>query len=184
MQPNDLASIQSARLDLIVMSPEFLAASLAGDRAAATQILGIEPPDEWLEERSLIRRRLDQLAEDPGELPWLVRAVVRRSDQTMLGYIGFHEPPGSAHLQPYAPGGAEIGYTICSAYRRQGYASEACAAMINWAAEQHGVPAFVLSIAPDNTPSQRIAARLGFVKVGSQIDEEDGLEEILVLRRG
>ena len=45
-------------------------------------------------------------------------------------------------------------------------------------AQQQGVKRFVLSISPQNQPSLRIAAHFGFVKIGEQIDEEDGLEEI------
>jgi RimJ/RimL family protein N-acetyltransferase len=45
-------------------------------------------------------------------------------------------------------------------------------------ARQQGVTRFVLSISPTNAPSVRIANRLGFVKIGSQMDEADGLEEI------
>ncbi|MBX3014580.1 MAG: hypothetical protein KF832_23880 [Caldilineaceae bacterium] len=37
---------------------------------------------------------------------------------------------------------------------------------------------FILSISPENQPSLRIAAHFGFVKIGSQLDEEDGVEEI------
>jgi RimJ/RimL family protein N-acetyltransferase len=38
------------------------------------------------------------------------------------------------------------------------------------------------SIAPGNTPSLRIAERLGFVQVGEQIDEIDGLELVFERR--
>lgn len=62
-------------------------------------------------------------------------------------------------------------------FRRQGYATEACAALMDWA-QQQGVTRFILSISPQNEPSLRIAAHFGFVKVGSQIDEEDGIEDI------
>ena len=50
---------------------------------------------------------------------------------------------------------------------------------MKWACEAHGVRRFVLSIRPDNIPSQALAAQLGFVRIGSHIDEVDGLEEIL-----
>jgi [ribosomal protein S5]-alanine N-acetyltransferase len=36
----------------------------------------------------------------------------------------------------------------------------------------------VLSISPDNTPSLRLAAALGFKKIGSHVDEDDGVEDI------
>ena len=50
---------------------------------------------------------------------------------------------------------------------------------MRWAHQVHGVTRFVLSIRPDNTASQALAAGLGFVRIGSHIDEVDGLEDIL-----
>jgi RimJ/RimL family protein N-acetyltransferase len=50
---------------------------------------------------------------------------------------------------------------------------------MRWAHQIHGVTRFVLSIRPDNIASQALAAGLGFVRIGSHIDEVDGLEEIL-----
>lgn len=63
-------------------------------------------------------------------------------------------------------------------YRRQGFAYEAAGALMNWARTEHGVKRFVVSISPENTPSLALAAKFGFRKIGSHIDEVDGLEEI------
>jgi RimJ/RimL family protein N-acetyltransferase len=52
---------------------------------------------------------------------------------------------------------------------------------MRWARDEHGITEFVVSISPGNTPSLRLAASLGFVKVGSHIDEVDGLEDIFRL---
>ena len=126
---------------------------------------------------------LGRLTDEPEVQPWLARAMVRREDRRMIGHAGFHGRPGMAHLQPYAPGGVEMGYTVFTPYRRQGYAAEALEALMGWAAAQ-GVPWFVLSIAPANAASQAIARRFGFVKVGEQIDEIDGVEEVFARRGG
>jgi len=40
----------------------------------------------------------------------------------------------------------------------------------------HAVSAVRASIAPENEPSLRIAKRLGFRRIGEQMDEVDGLE--------
>jgi RimJ/RimL family protein N-acetyltransferase len=50
-------------------------------------------------------------------------------------------------------------------------------ALIAHAAEA-GVPRVRLSIAPDNVASLGVARKLGFERVGEQIDEEDGLEYV------
>lgn len=45
-----------------------------------------------------------------------------------------------------------------------------------WAAQEHGVRRFVLSIRPDNLPSQRIAQHFDFRKIGSHIDKGDAFD--------
>jgi GNAT superfamily N-acetyltransferase len=80
------------------------------------------------------------------------------------------------------PGAVEFGFTVFPSFRRQGYAREASLAMMRWARQTHGVIRFILSIRPDNTASQALAAQLGFVRIGSHIDEVDGLEDVLEYR--
>lgn len=75
---------------------------------------------------------------------------------------------------------AEIGYTIFEPWRRRGIAGEALAAMLRFASE-NGADHAVLSIAPDNVPSLRLASRFGFRKIGTQIDDIDGPEDVFLL---
>jgi [ribosomal protein S5]-alanine N-acetyltransferase len=173
-------TIQSERLDLISLLPSFLEASLAGEHGTATQRLGVIVPPEWWCETALMHRRLDQLRADPTLQPWLLRAIVLRRTQEMVGCIGFHTEPDPDYLRELAPGGVELGYKIFAPFRRQGYATEACAALMAWACQNHHVTRFVVSISPNNLPSLRIAQHFGFQKVGMHIDEVDGLEEIFV----
>ena len=123
--------------------------------------------------------RLRQLEEDPAVSPWLLRAMVSRADRCLVGYIGFHTAPGPAYLEPYSPGAVELGFTVFPPYRRRGYARESCNTLIRWAREFHGVTRFVMTIRPDNIASQSLAKSLGFIKIGSHIDDVDGLEDIL-----
>jgi [ribosomal protein S5]-alanine N-acetyltransferase len=175
-------TITSERLTLIPMTAEFLTASLARDAARAESLLGLAVPEVWYTETGLMRHRLGQLERDPALQPWLVRAIGLRANGQMIGHIGFHTAPGAEYLKERAPGGVEFGYTVFEPYRRQGYAREAAEALMQWARTAHGVERFVLSISPYNEASQRLAAGLGFKKVGSEVDEEDGLEEVYVLR--
>lgn len=55
---------------------------------------------------------------------------------------------------------------------------------MQWAYEEHQVTRFVVSIRPDNIPSRRLAGQLGFTRIGSHVDEEDGLEDIYEVHYG
>jgi ribosomal-protein-alanine N-acetyltransferase len=175
------ATIQTSRLDLIPFTADFMRASLAGDLPTAEILLGIPLSITWPEFPDTLARRLKQLEADPSLEQWLLRAIVLRDEHIMVGHIGFHEAPGPEHYRDIAPGAAEFGYTIYEPYRRRGYAREAALALMDWAHREHGVPRFVLTISPENAPSQALAIKLGFVRIGSHIDEVDGLEDILVL---
>jgi len=97
----------------------------------------------------------------------------------MVGHIGFHAAPGAEYFRPFSPGAVEFGFTVFPDFRRQGYAREASLALMRWARQTHQVTKFVLSIRPDNAISQALAAQLGFVRVGTHLDEIDGLEDVL-----
>ncbi len=174
--------IQSERLDLVPFTPMFLRAVLRHDLAEAEGILGCPCPADLLDHAEVMALRLRQLEAEPALQPWLLRAMVLRERRVVVGHIGFHTAPGPEYLHPYAPGGVEFGFTVYSPFRRQGYAREASRALMHWAQREHGVNRFVLTIRPDNIASQALAAGLGFVRIGSHIDEVDGLEDILECR--
>jgi len=161
------------------MSPAFLDAILAGRRAEAEAVAGFKAPAGWPDDHDerFLRLRLDQMRQDAGSQQWLVRAMVLRlTERPMIGHIGFHGPPETI-------GRAELGYTVMSGYRRRGYAVEAARALMDWAAEEHGVARFFVAIAPDNAASLAMVVKLGFEQAGEQIDEEDGLEYVFELVR-
>jgi RimJ/RimL family protein N-acetyltransferase len=74
----------------------------------------------------------------------------------------------------------EIGYTVFAPHRRNGYAREACIALLQWAHEMHGVTSCVVTISPSNLASSALAADLGFVRVGAHVDDVDGVEDVFV----
>lgn len=155
------------------MTVPFMEALARDDVAAAAAEIGATVPDDMPEYlRDFLRYRLAQLAEDPTIRPWLGRAIVISDvDGTrhVIGSVGFHGAPDEQ-------GRAEIGYKVEPAYRRQGIARDAAAALLDWAHREHGVTRFVASISPTNEPSLRLAAGFGFVQVGEQMDDIDGLE--------
>lgn len=88
----------------------------------------------------------------------------------MVGFANFHGPPGVNDLG--MPGAAETGYTVFSAYRGRGLATEVAQAMMDWAAREHGIRHFVSGVTPDNAPSLRVNEKLGFVRTGDFLDGE------------
>ncbi len=173
-----MKTIHTPRLDSVPFIVDFLRASLAGELVEAERFLGAKLPADWPDHPGTYEHRLAQLEADPSLLGWLVRGIVLRETGSMIGHIGFHTGPDPEYLRQLSPGGIEFGYTVCESHRRRGFATEASEALMNWARTEHGISRFVVSISPENAPSRALAAKFGFRKIGSHIDEEDGLEEI------
>ena len=171
--------ILTSRLSLKLMSPQFLEASINDDDLAEL-ILGAKIHSDWYKEKWFMSMRFNDYKQDPEYLAWGPRAVIL--DSKMIGYIGFHTSPNPDYLKDYISSGIEMGDTIFSEYRRQGYASEAFQGLITWARQQ-GIKNFVLSISPSNQASLAMAKKFGFSKVGEHIDEKDGLEEVFVCNK-
>jgi RimJ/RimL family protein N-acetyltransferase len=164
------------------MGAPVLEALLADERGVAARLLECGIPSDLPLERMPLARRLDQLRRDASVQPWLLRAMIDRVSATLVGHIGFHSPPRPEYLATIAPDAVELGYTVHAPFRRQGYATEAVLALMNWAYSLHGQCCFFLSISPQNLASTAMAQSLGFATCGSHIDDEDGLE-IEYLRR-
>ena len=164
-------TIATERLELVWLSPELVGALLDGRRDE----LEFGFPDDWPDEhdRRFLAFRLRQMGDEPARGPWLVRAIVLPENRELIGHVGFHGPPGINSLR--AADAVEIGYTIFPEHRRNGYATEAVEALLDWARAQ-GIHHFVASVGPGNEPSLRIVQRLGFVEVGRHWDDEDGEE--------
>jgi [ribosomal protein S5]-alanine N-acetyltransferase len=174
------SSLLSARLELRAMTPQFMKACLDGDKRTARQILDVDIPAEW-PDSTILALRLRQLQADPELQPWLLRAITLRETSTIIGYIGFHTKPNPHYLQHWLRDAVEFGFVIFPEFRRLGFAAEAAQALMHWANELHGVSRFVLMIGPNNQPSQALASRLGFKRIGSHMDEVDGPEDVLAL---
>jgi len=160
------APIRTPRLDLVLLTRAWLMAYVDG---APLPDLGFTDPHDFLAgSEYVVHLRAEQLAHDPAQEPWLLRAMVLREGGAVVGYANFHAPPDERGM-------VEIGYQVVPTHRRRGYATEATEAMWAWAAE-HGARVLRASIAPDNQPSLAMARRAGFVRVGEQVDDVDGLE--------
>ena len=170
--------IQSNRLDLVLLDAKALQYSLTEDSDALRNCLDVDVPPDWFASKELIELRYQQIIRTPDYQPWSLRVIVLREKGIMIGHIGFHTQPGAPYLQLFASNGVEFGFTVFSDFRRNGYAKEASLALMEWAYQKRAVSEFVLTISPDNVPSLRLAQRLGFKRIGSHVDEVDGVEDI------
>jgi ribosomal-protein-alanine N-acetyltransferase len=167
----------SPRLALIALPGPVIEDVISNGRRAFVDHVGVEYPPEWpAGSRHVLGLRRDQIREG-ADYRWLIRAVVTRNQPTMVGRVGFHASPD-------ASGVVEIGYEIDARHRRQGFGLECATLLIHSAEQLDCVSAVRAAIAPDNEPSLRMAKRLGFRRVGEQIDEIDGLEFVFERRAG
>jgi RimJ/RimL family protein N-acetyltransferase len=166
--------IVTRRLELVPLTPPLLRAVAGRDLAEVERRLGAPVGTGW-EAGVPARLRLAQLAADPSQQPWLVRAIVASAPRRVVGSVGFHAPPDD-------DGRVEIGYDVVASERRQGFAREAITALLDWAWGTGRARTCVASVAPHNAPSLALVRSFEFRHVGQQIDAIDGLELVFERR--
>lgn len=148
--------IQTERLVLVALLPEDIEALLARDVGRFEAQSGFRfPPDQPNIGDLLWHLRAIQA--DDRHLPWRIRVIVDRSSKTVVGSINLKGPPSVS-------GDVEIGWGLVENVRGRGYATEASAAVIQWALQQPGVSSIRATIPDDNYPSQRLAQKLGLIR--------------------
>lgn len=174
-----MIDIETPRLVLRLVPLAGLAATAAEDLDACKRLIGRVPADEWFEDSWVSEMRLKQWKEDTDYAPWSIRAVVLKESGDVIGSINCHDKPAVLEHGGRSGSEVEMGYTIFADWRRRGFAHEAVLGLAGFAARM-GVTWIRLSIAPDNAPSLALARKLGAVKIGSQIDDVDGPEDIFL----
>jgi RimJ/RimL family protein N-acetyltransferase len=72
----------------------------------------------------------------------------------------------------------EVGYSVDPRHRRQGHGRQMLTELVRRARIEPPVRTVRASISPDNVASLAIVSGFGFLQVGEQWDDEDGLELI------
>jgi len=144
-----------------------------GDLTAANAVSPVPLSSLFLDARSrgVWRMRSKQIEQDPASAGWVNGVIWCEREQVAVGHAGYHGTPDPSGM-------VEIGYTVDPAYRRRGYARAALETLLQRAARDPQVRTARVSISPDNVASYQLAAQYGFVRVGEQWDDEDGLEII------
>jgi ribosomal-protein-alanine N-acetyltransferase len=170
--------LETPRLALEAITLPMVEAVFAGDRLALEELAKAKIPEAW-PGRSLVERAfsasLDRIREDPATRLWGDRLVVVRENEVRLvvGSVIFHGRPKD--------GIAEVGYGVEERWQRQGVASEATRACVEWALAQDGITAVTATTPPWHTASIRVLEKSGLVKVGTE--DHEILGEVLRFTR-
>jgi [ribosomal protein S5]-alanine N-acetyltransferase len=162
------ALLETPRLQLITLLAEELRALIACDTERAGQLAALSFPSGWPEipgNREGLPWHLKQLEAYESHRAWRVRVVVERARQLVIGSITLKGPPDR-------DGDVEIGWGIDEAFRLEGYASEAAAAVARWASAHPELKSLSATIPDDNVASQRVALRLGMVRTAERRRED------------
>jgi len=101
--------------------------------------------------------------------PWIHGFVIKRHGKDApIGNCAFKGPPG-------ADGAVEIAYGINEDQRGRGFATEAAAALTNYAIASGRVRVVRAHTLPEANASTHVLTKCGFEKTGEVIDPEDGL---------
>ena len=146
-------TLRTARLWLLLADVDRLRAKYDGPVGAPA---GVSP--KWIE-----KLRVAQ-GPDPREFYAVVHAESRRA----IGGVGFKGAPGPDGL-------VEIAYGIDEPFRGQGYATEAAAALADFAFADPRVRVVCAHTLRDAVASPRVLEKCGFTHVGEVVDPEDGL---------
>ncbi len=158
-----LRVVESNRMVLVAANSDLVRADLAGVMPLS-DMLEAQVPENWppeLYDREAMEYALRML-EDTTAPGWSFWYLLKRSGQTpqLIGICGFKGRPDAA-------GSAEIGYSIISQFRNQGYASEAVDRLVRWAFSHQIVQEVSAETLPHLQSSIRVMKRNGFEFTGA-----------------
>ena len=138
------------RLTLIPVTPRLAAAAREGGEAFS-EALGADVPPDW---RASSLAMVGRSARPSWNRAAPIRAVaVHRTEGVVIGDVRF---------EPCGPDEVEIGYAIAQSRRRQGYATEAAGAVIDWLFQEGGAAEIIGGCERRNVASVRTFRKLGF----------------------
>jgi ribosomal-protein-alanine N-acetyltransferase len=95
-------------------------------------------------------------------------ALVDQESQSVIGTAGFKGPPDEAGM-------VEIGYGMAPSFQGHGFATEAAAALVEFAFDDGRVRLVRAHTLPTNNASTRVLEKCGFKFIGDVSDPDDGL---------
>ncbi|WP_431918826.1 GNAT family N-acetyltransferase [Nonomuraea jabiensis] len=160
----------SKHVRFVELSSAAMSALLDGELSAASDTAGVALTEYFVTDKArwLWQVRIGQMAADPRHARWMARQAVTGPEGVVIGHAGFHGPPDEAGM-------VEIGYAVAPDFRRQGYGRAILIELLRRAAAEPEVRTVRATISPDNVASLATIAGFGFVQVGEDWDEEEGL---------
>ena len=108
--------------------------------------------------KTAYQEMLQGCLDHPDQWEWYAIWMIELKDGTHVGDLSFKGFN--------ADGSVEIGYGIKEEHQGYGYATEAVNAAVMWALQQPGVTCVEAETEPDNSVSQRVLEKCGFVPSG------------------
>jgi aminoglycoside 6'-N-acetyltransferase len=102
-----------------------------------------------------VRAEIEEMAaRTPGEPGWVQFSVLEREGGRLVGDVGLSPAEGE-------PGVIRVGYTISPSSQGHGYATEAVGALVDYAFDRLGAAVVRAHASWENTPSHRVAEKVG-----------------------
>jgi ribosomal-protein-alanine N-acetyltransferase len=152
-------SLETERLSLLPLQSHQLTLSLE-DYAKMQTDLGLRVIDPALDEemKYAMQVRLRKVLEDVENYLWLTNwAVILKEPKEIVGFIMLKGYPNKF-------GEVIVGYGINERYRKNGYASEALKAMIQWIFKNPKALFVIADTEKSNVPSHKVLENAGAVK--------------------
>jgi [ribosomal protein S5]-alanine N-acetyltransferase len=154
-----IANLTTERLILIPATKAMLNAAFHRDLNAFAQ-WGFYPGNDWPDTDTLgiIPKVLQSLKAHNGPTGFETWLIIKESDRTIIGDAGFKAPPRQ-------DGVVDLGYSLIAGERGNGYATEAAAALVQWAFCQPAVKAVSALCLISNNASIRVLLKLGLTEI-------------------
>ena len=161
------AKVLTPRLELVPATAEVVRSELWSHSELAL-VLGARVPANWpppLAERSGLHWTAQQLEADASRAGWLLWYWLRRvgPERVLIGVGGFKG-------KPTVEGAIETGYSVSPEFQRRGFATEAVAALVEWAFNHREVHRIVAETLPLLKSSIRVLEKnqFHFAGLGSE----------------
>lgn len=169
--------LPTPRLRLLAFTADSAAAAIH-DRPRCESLIRAAIPAEWppIDLADVQEMMAAKLAANPEETGWhgwfvILRAAaspVPAQRDTLIGSVGCGKWGAQSILH--------FGYGILPAYFRNGYATEAAVALIEWVMRQPGVARVEATTFERHTASLKILDRCGFTCLGVSPDDDKAAE--------